>query len=305
MPTGTTADLNRYLGRKRGVFAVEISAQQESDRSSRMNQSEWEKEVLHIQDRVGQEMAESARKTMAKWLSPEGPYRIGQTGASSHNLVTAKVYAKGQGNSKTQVVWHVYEGNQTNANRYIRTGIKPNENKHWAILVNGNAAANNARNKESWVSAGTPSGGVIGRIAAWAKARGIQPRAEHKKPVSMSRYYARSYNHPSEKPGNAWRDTVWAIYHGILKNGGFNSYRDRFGAPFFDYPRRYVEGGGAGSSKGTAYGIARQKMARGGDEYQNLEYITADYVTALMTKTGKIILRRPTRLLSSYLSVGG
>ncbi len=135
---GTTRNLGSYLSKKHALIAFEIQAEKQTKAAAEMTDRAFAEEVGKIQNRVGFELAESARKTMSKWLDPNNPRKIGQTGKASQNLFTRSVNAPKTYGGGMQVVWYVYEGNLTKANKFIRQGTRSYPNK--SLRARANAA---------------------------------------------------------------------------------------------------------------------------------------------------------------------
>jgi hypothetical protein len=296
--TGTTRNLSNYLSKKHALLAFEINAEAMTEAATNMSDEKFLQEMGKIQDKAGYDLAESARKTMAKWLSPSDPRKIGLTGESSRNLYTKKVSAPGSGKSKTQIVWYVFEGDLTKANKYIRMGTRGNRSK--SLRARANAARNSSEASRIAKDRGLRlqqstyiESPFFARLSEWAKARGLKPR------ILPPRLHRKVYSGQGIGPGPAtqvnlardqyksWKSMLWAIYHSMLQHGTSRAYEKRFGSKNYDYVKLYMTGKGGGNS-GTARSVIRSKLGKSSEVYQNISFLVARYISAKFYKSGAV-----------------
>ena len=294
MARGKTSNLASYLSKKKALISFELSVDAISESVQDMSYSQFTGEVLKIQDKVGFEMAESARKTMSSWLDQNNPRRIGVTGTASRNLFTKKVQAPGGWNGGSQVVWHVVEGKLTKANRYIRQGVKPHKGESSKAQANSNLS----RSERGTRGTGREFNSLLHKLAEWARKRGLRP--PQPSPVlmgSQSRTPERGIGPgpmtPVSIPDSNFKKQarmVWALWHSIKQRGTSVSYEKRFGSRYFDYPNLYAAGKGRNLRTMLRYRFNKQ-----GDAYENLEAITYRFIRTQMTKKGRIFSSMQTR----------
>lgn len=298
---GTTSNLQGYLRRKRALISFQIDYEQLTKAALSVDKKRFQRGVFHVQDNVSKELAESARKTMANWLSPDNPRRIGVTGEASRNLKIQKVEAIGAAGKMNEAVWYVVEGTSTKANRYIRMGTRANPSKSRAAQANSNKsrASRKARGQ-----GGREFSGPLHRIAEWARKRGLKPSLTSKPLTVLGKrsmtqqkgigpYQATQVNIRDSR-ARRFNKMVWAIWHSMKQHGSSMRYERDFGSKRFDYPNLYAAGPGRNLRT-----MLLSKFSKQGEWYQNISAVTYSFLRTELTKKGRAFSSRQTRTRES------
>ena len=298
---GTTSNLQGYLRRKRALISFQIDFEQRTTSASKMDERKFRRGIFESQNVVSKDMAESARKTMSNWLSPENPRRIGVTGGASRNLFIQRVEAIGGVGKMNEAVWYVVEGNTTKANRFIRMGTRANRAKSREAQANSNKsrAARKARGQ-----GGREFSGPLHRIAEWARKRGLKPNLTDKpltllgkksmtQQVGIGPYQATQVN-VRDSRARRFNRMVWAIWHSMKQHGTSVRYEKDFGSNRFDYPNLYAAGSGRNLRT-----MMLSRFSKQSEVYQNISSVTYSFLRTELTKKGRAFSSRQTRTRES------
>jgi hypothetical protein len=314
----TEQTISTFMRKKGALLSFEFSIEPITQ-EAKLKPEKFKREMLKVQDKVGQDLATSAVKTMSRWLSPENPRRIGYTGKASQNLLARRVFGSRTKGGKVEAVWYVFEGSKTPANKYIRRGVKKNLSKSNKALRNArkNKGRYGSRPKvnipgltvqeeeSSFASATFTSGTFLHTLSEWAKRRGLAPQyglvLEGKNFLkwkgSSEKRLMTKVNLAQERQ-KRWNKMVWAVWHSMMRKGRSEAYRARWGEPFYDYVRRYVEGDSRGNT-GSGRTAARSRLTNAREITQNIRVIFGDYIKSVLTAKGTFSTERKTRTLAT------